>query len=290
MFGDVNLAEYIQGIRFPNGEGTETRGGPGKAPLRLRNGRIARSFDLSGKRVLDVGCGIGLYSLYMAESAKEVIGIDHQASRIAVGEETRRRLGFENVQFRVADIRDLKLLEELGTFDLIIAWGFLHRIPDIFTPLYNLSAMTNAFSLEWMTPVFPFMRRASAAYHRNDVDVLDQTNLVPPGHFTADELSSRKLGGRSGYWCPTPYAVESILRKCGFGSARVLGYGEKLWPERVYIVRHVVQRIARRSPDTYARVHMLVERVAGSVTFKTSNFADARFPAWDIAGRTYAGQ
>jgi len=256
----------------------------------LRNGRIARSFDLSGKRVLDVGCGIGLYSLYMADSAKEVVGIDHQTSRIAVAEKTRQMLGVQNVTFRVADIRDLEFLKEIGNFDLIVAWGFLHRIPDIFTPLYNLSTMTDAFSLEWMTPVFPFMRRASVAYHRNDVGILDPTNLVPPGHFTAEELSSRKLGGKSGYWCPTPFAVESILRKCGFGGSRILGYGEKLLAERIYVMKHLAQTAIRRSDATYARVHMLVERSPGSINFKFKDFNEAEFPTWDVAGRAYAGQ
>lgn len=34
------------------------------------------------------------------------------------------------------------------------------------------------------------------------------------------------------FWCPTPYAVTTILRKCGFDQTKVLGYNEGLWPER----------------------------------------------------------
>jgi ubiquinone/menaquinone biosynthesis C-methylase UbiE len=282
--------ECLPGIKFPNGEDTgQTRGKQGGAPVRLRNARVARSLDLSGMRVLDVGCGPGLYTLYMADSAKEVVGIDHQQDRIAVAGRTAQKLGCSNVHFKVADIRDADVLRELGSFDLVVAWGFLHRISDIFSALYNLAQITDAFSLEWMTPIFPFMRRASVAYHRTDVDELDTTNLVAAGQLSAEEAAGKKIGGKSGFWFPTPFAVESILRKFGFEEAHVLGYNEGLWAERRMVLWHLAQKAMHPSTVSYARVHMLVQRSSGSIKFKYKDLNDAQLPEWDVAGRNYLG-
>lgn len=285
----MQIKECLEGLRFPDGEATgTTRGREGRPPVRLRNARVARSLDLAGMRVLDVGCAEGLYSLYMADSAKEVVGIDQVPGRIAVAERTRQRLGYSNVRFAVADIRDPCLLEELGSFDLVVAWGFLHRIPDLFSALYGLARITDAFSLEWMTPVFPSMRRASLAWHRTETDALDTTNLLPAGSLSAEEMTGRKPGGTSVFWCPTPFAVQSILRKYGFREARVLGYNEGLWAERYLILWHLARKLYRPSSVSYARVQMIAERSPGSLRFTRENLRDAPLPEWDVAANEYA--
>lgn len=273
----------IEGLLFPDGE---TSGTSRKNPVRVRNARVSRSLDLTGKRVLDVGCGTGLYTLYLAESAKEVIGIDHQQSRIDVAEGTRRRLRIDNVSFRTADIRDTGLLRDLGMFDLVLMWGFLHRIPDLFSPLYHLAEITEAFSLEWTTPVFPFMGRASLAAHRTEVDEIDTSNLLPPGELTPEEITDRKIAGNSGYWFPAPGVVKEILRKCGHSSARILGYDEDLCSERQLLLRRLGQHILRRPRNRYARVHMIAERSPGAVTFN-QDLSEAMPPIWDVAARNY---
>lgn len=225
--------------------------------LRQRNLRVARSLDLAGKRVLDMGCGPGTYTLELAETAAEVIGIDHQETRIERAEALRRERGLTNVRFEVADIREPDFFERMGRFDLVTAWGFLHRIPDPFTLLYNLTRITDAISLEWTTPVFARMRQACLAVHPMQVQDIETVNLVPLGELTPEELCGKRVAGPSGYWCPTPYTVECLLRKFGYTDARVLGYDEELRPEWYVVARHLL----RRGP-TYARVHMVASRNA----------------------------
>jgi hypothetical protein len=217
----------------------------------------------------------------MADSAGEVVGIDHQQSRIDTAETTRARLGYSNVTFKVADIRDPGFLDEMGRFDLVVAWGFLHRVPDIFTLLLGLSEIADAFSLEWATPLFPFMGRSVSARHRGPA--LDRTNLRPLGSMTAAEITAQKVGGLSGYWFPTPCAVASVLKKCGVEHSRILGYGEPLMSQSEAIVRSLHDVLRGRA---YARVHMLAERAAGSIAMNDSY----TLPAWDTAAREYLGQ
>lgn len=242
-------------------------------PVRLRNACVARSLDVSGMRVLDVGCAHGRYSLYLADSAREVVGIDRSRDRIAVAEQTRQALGYSNVKFRLADISEPGLFEELGAFDLVIAWGFLHRIPDVFSLVHKLAEVADAFSFEWMTPVFPFMGRASVAYHRGE---------VRSGHAAGQPQSRKSL-----YWCPTPFAVETIVRECGFEHTKVLGYNEGLWPEGALVLWHLARKLVRPSTAMFARVHMTAERSPGSIRFKHADLRQGRLPEWDTVGRDY---
>ena len=70
-----------------------------------------------GRVVLDVGCGDGLFTIKMAERAKEVIGVDF--SRIAISE-ARKNLansGRKNLRFEIASAESLNFQKE--TSDLV---------------------------------------------------------------------------------------------------------------------------------------------------------------------------
>src|SRR5712692_5671145 len=78
----------------------------------------ARMLDACiGRVVLDVGCGDGLFTIKMAERAKEVVGVDF--SRIAISE-ARKNLtnsGRKNLRFEIANAESLNFQKE--TFDLV---------------------------------------------------------------------------------------------------------------------------------------------------------------------------
>ena len=70
-----------------------------------------------GRVVLDVGCGDGLFTIRMAERAKEVTGVDF--SRIAISE-ARKNLansGRKNLRFEIANAESLNFQKE--TFDMV---------------------------------------------------------------------------------------------------------------------------------------------------------------------------
>jgi len=70
-----------------------------------------------GRVVLDVGCGDGLFTIRMAERAKEAIGVDF--SRIAISE-ARKNLansGRKNLRFEIANAESLNFQKE--TFDMV---------------------------------------------------------------------------------------------------------------------------------------------------------------------------
>ncbi len=282
-------ARLIPGVRLPSG--TITPGRRGVRSLRLRNAVVASSFELDGMRVLDVGCAEGRQSLYMAARAAEVWGVDHRMSEIEMARATASALGIKNVRFEAGDVRDPDLFREIGKFDLAIAWGFLHRITDIFALFYALEPITNAISLEWRTPVVPLMAELSMAYHPTKAAVLDPMNtgrkaeLSDRGQITDKD----KVEGNSAFWEPTPGAVKAMLGRLGYIHHTLIGYDEDLrsqdaimarWREHETGVKRG-RRSATNLPE--ARVHMLFEKQAGSIRLVPPDVARSRIPSWDHA-------
>ena len=279
--------DMIPGIKLPSGE--ITPGTRSKRTLRLRNAIVAASFELEGKRVLDVGCAEGRQTLALADRALEVFGVDHRASQVQIGRNTAAALGMKNVRFEAADVRDPDLFGDAGKFDLAIAWGFLHRIGDIYSLLYSLEPITNAISLEWRTPVLPLMSEMSLAYHPQSSQELDPMNTgrsqVEGGAAADDE----KIEGNASFWEPTPGAVKTIMRRLGYTHATLLGYEDDLVPESTIMRRwhdhEAAVKAGKRKPTTLpqARVHMLFEKVPNSIRLVSPEEARRRLPAWDQA-------
>lgn len=255
---------------------------------------MAHAMDLSGKRVLDLGCAEGLHTLYMAASAEHVTGIDHRGSVVDVAEATRTALGVENVDFLAADVRDERVWRSLPEFDLVVAWGLLHRVESIFSLLAHIATLGRALSLEWRTPLAPFMARLSLAYHSPAGDRLDPMNAVnrnrdAGGEDAAEENDDAgKVEGKTGFWEPTPGAVHAICRRLGYDRARLIGYGEDFDSQARTIrrewARHVRRRVLRKRRSQQlpmSRVHMLFERGDARLDLSDPRSLDARLAPWD---------
>ncbi|GAB3142149.1 GrpB family protein [Amycolatopsis stemonae] len=81
--------------------------------------------DVSGRRVLDVGCAAGHLSALLAERGADVLGVDASAGMVAVA---RRKFG-DVARFEQADVsRPLDLPD--GSIDVITASLVLHYVKD----------------------------------------------------------------------------------------------------------------------------------------------------------------
>lgn len=92
-------------------------------------------------RVLDLGCGFGLFSLYFASLAPErqVTGVDLDARRIERARSSAARLGLDNVQYEVGD----GLVWTAGEggpaerrFDAIYMLDIVHHLPRAEVPAF----------------------------------------------------------------------------------------------------------------------------------------------------------
>ena len=82
--------------------------------------KIRQTFDLRGRRVLEVGCGDGRVTALIAEESAQFIAIDPDAARIG-----RARQDMPGVDFRIGTGEDLKFPE--GFFDLVLFTLSLHH-------------------------------------------------------------------------------------------------------------------------------------------------------------------
>jgi malonyl-CoA O-methyltransferase len=83
--------------------------------------------DLHGRDVLEIGCGTGLNTRYLAEHSRSVLGIDFSAGMLA---QARRNISASNVRFEQADIRQGWSLPERA-FDVVVCMLVLEHIEDV---------------------------------------------------------------------------------------------------------------------------------------------------------------
>jgi cyclopropane fatty-acyl-phospholipid synthase-like methyltransferase len=79
-------------------------------------------------RVLDVGCGFGLFSLYYAitQPGLTLEGLDRDARRIEMARAAAARLGLANVRYEVDDARHFRGGD---TYDAVYMLDIIHHIP-----------------------------------------------------------------------------------------------------------------------------------------------------------------
>jgi 2-polyprenyl-3-methyl-5-hydroxy-6-metoxy-1,4-benzoquinol methylase len=86
--------------------------------------KFAKKYALN-KRVLDIGCGEGYGSSFLAQFAEEVVGVDYDKDII---EYARQKYRKDNLQFCVIDAAGLSSLQK--RFDVICSFQVIEHIRD----------------------------------------------------------------------------------------------------------------------------------------------------------------
>jgi len=89
------------------------------------------SLGLRGRRrVLEVGCGFGLFGCYFSSRDRRVQwhGLDLDTGRIDMARQAAKKLGLSNARFSVADARNV--LDVDDEYDAVVMMDLLHHIPD----------------------------------------------------------------------------------------------------------------------------------------------------------------
>jgi 2-polyprenyl-3-methyl-5-hydroxy-6-metoxy-1,4-benzoquinol methylase len=79
---------------------------------------------------IDMGCGTGVFSLYLAEKGGHVVGVDGAREMVAFCDERRRERGLENIRFIQGR---LPAIDEtaLTAADLLISSSVVEYVPDL---------------------------------------------------------------------------------------------------------------------------------------------------------------
>ena len=126
--------------------------GPGGRQTGLSNGpKVRRVMQItrdlaprpfSALRILDLGCGEGVYAIEAGLRGARVLALDARTERMGLGAACAARHGLGTVRFVQEDVRRVTS-ETHGEFDVVYALGLLYHldVPDVFALLENIHAL-----------------------------------------------------------------------------------------------------------------------------------------------------
>lgn len=152
--------------------------------------------DLSGKRILDAGCGTGAFAVEAARRGADVVAIDVAPTLISLADDRKPGdLGAGSVDFRVGDMLDA----ELGVFDHVVSMDALihYEKDDAVRALAALAARTRSsiiFTFAPRTPVLGAMHSIGKLFPRSD-----RSPAIHPITPSALERAIRETGDLAGW-------------------------------------------------------------------------------------------
>jgi 2-polyprenyl-3-methyl-5-hydroxy-6-metoxy-1,4-benzoquinol methylase len=93
-----------------------------------------------GRRVLEIGCGIGTDAEQFARHGAEYTGIDISQESLYLSRQRFEVYELEG-EFHLGSVTDIDFLKTLGEFDLVYSYGVLHHFPGMKDHLRNISAL-----------------------------------------------------------------------------------------------------------------------------------------------------
>lgn len=157
-----------------------------------------------GKRVLEIGCGIGTDTMNFARAGAQVTAVDLSEASLAIARRRAEVYGLD-VRFYHANAEELSAVVPVERYDLVYAFGVIHHTPHPERALAELRRyMDERSTLKLMV------------YHRDSWKVLWIVLTYGKGAFwRRDELVARYSEAQTG--CPVTYtytrrSIRQLLR------------------------------------------------------------------------------
>ena len=203
-------------------------------------------------RILEIGCGTGQMSLYLASAQRRVIGADVTRASLRLGAAAAARFGVTGVQFVETDLHHPGL--RAGAFDVVYSSGVLHHTADplrafeailpllrpggtILVGLYNAFAriplrlrrvMARLSGYRWI-PFDPVLRDRQSEPDRREAWLHDQYRHPEEHRHTAAEV--RGWFGKNGVEYLRTYPSLVL----GEGTSELFAAEEDYWPLEAWL-------------------------------------------------------
>ena len=122
------MSNFYNEVQFPNYDDFEDYASLYDKGI---NNLFTRKLDEElgyGTKVLELGCGTGQLSLFLARSNREIFAVDISNASLTMGENFRETNQINNAYFMKMDVFDLKF--KPNSFDCVISNGVLHHTKD----------------------------------------------------------------------------------------------------------------------------------------------------------------
>ncbi|MFZ1993015.1 MAG: class I SAM-dependent methyltransferase [Solirubrobacteraceae bacterium] len=149
----------------------------------------------NGKRVLEVGCGIGTDSINFARAGAKLTAVDLSGESLRIAQQRASVMGVrDRIDFVQANAEELTSAVSGGPYDLIYSFGVIHHTPQPDRALAEMRALAA-----------PGGTLKLMVYHRHSWKVLWILAAEGRGRFwNADELIARYSEAETG--CPVTYS------------------------------------------------------------------------------------
>lgn len=209
-------------------------------------------------RILDAGCGEGVYAIEAALRGAHVVALDVRTERMSRGAACAEEHGLSNLGFRQEDIRAVRG-ESHGEFDVVYLLGILYHLdtPDVFHVLENLHALCRRFMI---VDTFISLSAEDEAEHRGRRYVGRRVREHEDGD-SAEARRARLLRSIDNTFAFrfTRESLGRLLGDVGFTSVyECIGPAEPFKPaDRITLVAHQGSRVP---VSTYPWINGLSER------------------------------
>lgn len=174
--------------------------------------------DLTGWRVLDIGCNAGYYTFALAKRGAMVTGIDVDERYLAQARWAAAQFGLEErTTFRRMQVYDLA--HEVVSYDLVLFMGVFYHLR---YPMLGLDIVTRLVKrlMVFQTLTMPGDEVYADAYRSGVENMNDRESLRDPGWPKMAFLEHRFAGDPTNWWAPNRAGIEAMLRSSGM---RVVG-------------------------------------------------------------------
>jgi len=167
--------------------------------------RFAEFSKWKGKRVLEIGCGIGTDTMNFARAGAEVTAVDLSGDSLEIARKRAKVFELDNIRFYQSNAEELTSVVPIERYDLVYSFGVIHHTPHPHNVIEQISRYMDADS------IFKIM-----VYHRNSWKVFWILMSYGKGAFwKLDELIAKYSEAQTG--CPVTYtytkkATERLLK------------------------------------------------------------------------------
>ena len=166
--------------------------------------------DLSGWRVLDVGCNAGFYSFELARRGAQVVAIDHDAHYLAQARWACGQYGLEDrIEFRQLPVYGVAQWKE--KFDLVWFMGVFYHLR------YPLLALDLLASMTRKLMVFQTLAMPGQQVYEDtgNHEIHDRGPLLDPGWPKMAFIEHEFAGDPTNWWVANHACCEAMLRSTG---------------------------------------------------------------------------
>lgn len=169
-----------------------------------RPATLALAGEVTGRRILDAGCGCGTLMAALQTRGAAVTGIDSSIELLALA---RRRLGAD-ADLRLADLKQPLPFDD-ATFDDVIASMVMHYLPDWTPTLFELRRVLR-----------PGGRMIMSIYHPTTAYCIERLSGRRPNYFApyswTEEWTMAGQTHSMQFWMPPLHSMSDAFTAAGF--------------------------------------------------------------------------